>query len=115
MKRNSNAVIAPLAVPAITMLPSARHCHGSKMITPSSETTKARPVAKTSHPKNALRPFHDFFQMLFGLSSINSIFYRGSRREPAHYFQMERTHVRCYVIKISARSLRGRGTKDFDR
>ena len=28
---------------------------------------------------------------------------------------MERTHVRCYVIKISTRSLRGCGTNDLDR
>src|ERR1035437_8806980 len=51
--------------------------------------------------------------MLFGFSSIN--FYRSSRREPAHYVQLERTHVRCYTITFSTRSLRGLGEKIFRR
>ena len=38
--------------------------------------------------------------MLLGSSFIKK-FYHSSRREPAHYFQLEWTHVRCYAVKIS--------------
>ncbi len=79
-----------------------------------SDTSTAQPITTGNQPSIFAGPFHGLFQMLLGSSFIKK-FYHSSRREPAHYFQLEWTHVRCYAVKISTRSPRGFGTKILGR